>query len=860
MKKIFLGLILAASFLLVGCETGALGGLGGGSNGGGSGNGCAHVDLNEDGVCDRCSESVSVTLEFLGLNDLHGKFEDTSAQEGVDELSTYITNAQADGNAIVLSSGDMWQGSPESNLTKGQLITEWMNEMDFASMTMGNHEYDWGLNYIKANEELAEFPLLGINIYDKATNKPVDYCQPSVMVERAGAKIGIIGAIGDCLSSISGEYNQDLIFKTGSQLTSLVKTEANRLRAEGADFIVYSVHGDYSEYDIALSNGYVDLVFEGHSHASYAKKDAKGIWHLQNGGDNGGVSRVEVTLNVASDKYTVDNAKFVPVSEYTHLADHPIVDTLMEKYDEQISLSGKVLGVNDKRRERYETLLTVASLYYKAGVEKWSEYDLVIGGGYMSMRAPGYIPAGRVTYGDLQNVLPFDNQLVLCSIRGSDLLERFLSIPDNYYIYSNESSLETLKSSIQASATYYLVTDTYSSTYAPNKLTEIERYDDKTFARDLLAKFIEEGGWTTSFEDLQTLTIPEALEIGNALPDGAATANKYKITGTILSIDPANSSGNQYGNMTIADDDGNEIYVYGTYDKAGNRYDKMENPPVVGDTVTLASVIKKYVNKQGAVKIELENATLLEIKTDGDDIGGNTGGDNTGENPADYETLTIEEAIALGNSKGHNEFTEEKYYITGIIANVPHATHGNLNLTDGKGNTIYIYGLYDEAGNKYESMTKKPVMGDTITVLTVVGKYNNPQLKDATVVELIEGETDWSKIEEITIEEALQKGEALADNAETGEYIVRGTIVSIEPQAEGKPHYGNMTITDGNGNELYVYGTYDLEGNRYGDMANPPKVGDTVALGGVIKKYVNSQGVAKIELMNGVILETQQAN
>ncbi len=719
MKKFFLGLILTASFLLVGCDAGGLGGSG-------SGDGCTHVDVNGDGVCDSCKESVAVTLEFLALNDLHGKFEDTSAQEGVDELSTYISNAQADGNAVVLSSGDMWQGSPESNLTKGQLITEWMNEMDFVSMTMGNHEYDWGLNYITANAELAEFPLLGINIYDKDTQKRVDYCQPSVMVERAGAKIGIIGAIGDCLSSISGEYNQDIVFKTGSQLTNLVKAESSRLRAAGADFIVYSVHGDYSEYDIALSNGYVDLVFEGHSHQSYAKKDEKGVWHLQNGGDNSGVSHVEISLNVANDEYTVDKAKFVRISEYTHLADHPIVDTLMEKYDEQISLSGKVLGVNDKIRDRYETLTTVASLYYKAGTEKWSEYDLVIGGGYMSMRSPGYIPAGEVIYGDLQNVLPFDNQLVLCSIKGSDLLNKFLSLPDNYYIYFKGSNLETLKSSIQANETYYLVTDTYSSTYAPNKLTEIERYDDKTFARDLLAKFIEEGGWTTSFDGLQTLTIPEALEIGDALPDGAATANTYKVTGTILSIDPASANGNQYGNMTIADDDGNEIYVYGTYDKAGNRYDKMENPPVVGDTVTLASVIKKYVNKQGTVKIELEKATLLEIKREGF---------------AANSLLTITEAIALGNQFAHDTFSTEKYYVVGEITEVYNTQYGNMRIKDSEGNIFTIYGTYDETGEiRYDGMATKPVVGDTVKVYGVIGKYNSPQMKNGWIVEHIPAE------------------------------------------------------------------------------------------------------------------------
>jgi glycosyltransferase involved in cell wall biosynthesis len=72
-------------------------------------------------------------------------------------------------------------------------------------MTLGNHEYDWGEDYILENYELAEFPFLAINIYDNDTNKLVEYCQPSVMVEKSGVQIGIIGAIGDCYSSISAD-------------------------------------------------------------------------------------------------------------------------------------------------------------------------------------------------------------------------------------------------------------------------------------------------------------------------------------------------------------------------------------------------------------------------------------------------------------------------------------------------------------------------------------------------------------------------------------------------------------------------------------------------------------------------------
>jgi 2',3'-cyclic-nucleotide 2'-phosphodiesterase (5'-nucleotidase family) len=197
------------------------------------------------------------------------------------------------------------------------IITDWMNDLDFVSMTLGNHEYDWGEEYIEKNAEAAEFPFLAINVYEKETGERVDYCRSSVLIERDGMKIGIIGAIGDCYSSISGEMVEDIYFKTGSELTALVKAESEKLRAEGADIVVYSLHDGYgksmdtegimvkdeqirSYYDISLSDGYVDLVFEGHTHANYVLEDSKGVYHLQNGGDNRGISHAEITLNFAN--------------------------------------------------------------------------------------------------------------------------------------------------------------------------------------------------------------------------------------------------------------------------------------------------------------------------------------------------------------------------------------------------------------------------------------------------------------------------------------------------------------------------------------------------------------------------------
>jgi hypothetical protein len=91
--------------------------------------GCPHIDANDDGDCDDCGITVLIALDLYAINDLHGKFADGDTHPGVDELTTYLKAAiAADDSAILLSSGDTWQGSSESNLTRGLILTDWMNE------------------------------------------------------------------------------------------------------------------------------------------------------------------------------------------------------------------------------------------------------------------------------------------------------------------------------------------------------------------------------------------------------------------------------------------------------------------------------------------------------------------------------------------------------------------------------------------------------------------------------------------------------------------------------------------------------------------------------------------------------------
>ena len=455
---------------------------------------CSHADADANGFCDICTLSVTVTLDLYAVNDLHGKLLDNEQQPGIDELTSYLkTMRSVDDHAIFLSSGDMWQGTSESNLTRGRIITDWMNSLGFVSMTIGNHEFDWGEAAIEENLELAEFPFLAINVYDRATDTRVPYCTPSVTVECDGATIAIIGAIGNCYSSISGDKVENIYFKTGSELTSLIRAESERLRAEGADFVILSIHDGSA--DASLSSDCIDLVFEGHTHKSYVREDAHGVYHLQGGGDNDGITHAEAVINFVTGESTVTVAEVVSASVYSTYSSDALVDSLMEKYADEVAKADEVLGKNSVYRNGDWLRSLVARLYLEEGVKAWGEkYDIVLGGGYISVRAPYNLSSGDVKYADLQSLFPFDNRLDLCTIKGSDLKSKFInSSNSNYFIYYGDYG-QSVRFSIDDNATYYIVVDSYTSSYAPNRLTVVDSLADDLFARDLLAEYVRKGG------------------------------------------------------------------------------------------------------------------------------------------------------------------------------------------------------------------------------------------------------------------------------------------------------------------------------------------------------------------------------
>ena len=736
-KKLQVASILLGCILLGGCNFPMSSGdsLGGSQNSGGNSvpdDSCQHIDNDNNELCDLCDNSVVVSVDFFAVNDLHGKFLKTDTQSGIGGMTTYLNEAKTrNPNTVLLSSGDMWQGAWESNLTRGMILNDWMSEMEFVSMTLGNHEFDWGTEYIESNAAQSAFPYLAINVYEHGTNKRADYCQPSVMVERGGAKIGIIGAIGDCYSSISADKVTDVYFKVGNELTNLVKAEATKLKEAGADCIIYSVHDDDSGYNEVLSNGFVDLVFEGHTHQAYVAKDGGEVYHIQGGGDNDGISHAAGKINLVENTLSVEKAEVVYHSQYAYKTADPIVGTLQTKYAEELALGLRVLGKNDRLCNSYELRQLAARLYFEAGFKRWGEqYDIVLGGGYLSARSPYDLHSGQIIYGDLLNILPFDNPLVLCSISGSKLKSQFLETNNsNYFVYCGTYG-ESIRNNINVNATYYIVIDTYSSTYKPNGATEIARYDETTFARDLIAEYIEAGNMTNDptptpnpdpnpdpTPDAGALTsIPEAYAIGNALADNEATAQYYSVKGKIKAI-----HNEEWGNLTLEDEDGNTLYVYGLYDHQGYRYSEFtEVKPVAGDTIIVRGAIKRYVKEGAEPLIQIFEGDFVEKTC----------------SAKTYQLTIIPEIYHLGEELADNAESDKIYYVKGKIVSIANDHYGNIYIEDENGYQLYIYGSHDENWVIYGEMAKKPQVGDVVVVKGTIKKYVNKS--GAVTIEIIE--------------------------------------------------------------------------------------------------------------------------
>jgi len=172
---------------------------------------------------------------------------------------------------LLLDSGDFSQGSPYYNIYKGEVEVGLMNLMGYDAATIGNHEFDFGLENMARLFRMAKFPIVCAN-YD-FTGTPVEgLVKPYTIIRRNGLKIGIFGLAPKMeglvfAANCKGVGYSDPI-KTGNEVARMLKED------KGCDVVICLSHLGWDikgtdDTEMTRGTRNIDLVLGGHSHSYF---------------------------------------------------------------------------------------------------------------------------------------------------------------------------------------------------------------------------------------------------------------------------------------------------------------------------------------------------------------------------------------------------------------------------------------------------------------------------------------------------------------------------------------------------------------------------------------------------------------
>ena len=376
--------------------------------------------------------SINKDLNIYYINDTHGSFIRTNNEAGMAYIGDYIINQVKqdkleDEYSLVLSGGDMFQGGFESNETFGDIMIDAMNIIGFDAMTLGNHEFDWGEEYLKKFASKLECPIISSNVFYKNGDE-LDYISPYVIINRDDLKIGVIGALEDGIAtSITGSVSDQFSFENPN---SYIKYYSNMLRKSyGCDVIIASLHdrgyedtngsptkfNDLTQIDEDTNKKYVDAMFFAHDHR-YKKGTYNDVPYLETGSNGKYIGVMSLNLNGDGYAYSVDsydvnvyNAVEVCQSENEEIA------ALSEKYASIIGDPDEVIYnfKNNYSSDDFTNVVCEAMYWYVNDNPLIFDNTTVYFSSHNTGGVRSNIYKGTFTRRDLIKVFPFDNFLTI---------------------------------------------------------------------------------------------------------------------------------------------------------------------------------------------------------------------------------------------------------------------------------------------------------------------------------------------------------------------------------------------------------------------------------------------------------------
>ncbi|MEA2336145.1 MAG: 5-nucleotidase [Thermoanaerobaculia bacterium] len=428
-----------------------------------------------------------VHVFVVGTTDMHGSYDSHPATKtapaygGLPLIAGYLDALRAaHGRIIVVDSGDLFQGTLESNFFEGEPVVKGYNALGYDAAAVGNHEFDYGpvgpgsvarkpgddaLGALKKNAKLAKFSFLSANLTVKATGKSPSWAKRYKIVEANGAKVGIIGLSTPDTPNVANPANL-VTLDFGDPVAATVKA-SKELRAAGVDAVIVIAHmggrckdnendvmdassceegQDVMPYLRALPKGTIDAYFAGHTH-SQMRHYINGVATLQPAPYGREIAILDMTVDRANHKVT--KTEMAPLTmvcaqiyEHTETCDPkkaPAGAALVPKTLEGHAVAEEasvaaifkpyLAQVAEKKKEDLgiRTTEPIKRAYYRESalgdlltdaMRAYMKTDVAFlnSGGIRTD-----LPAGELIYANMFDVSPFDNFPAIVTMTGAQI-------------------------------------------------------------------------------------------------------------------------------------------------------------------------------------------------------------------------------------------------------------------------------------------------------------------------------------------------------------------------------------------------------------------------------------------------------
>ncbi|OOB78616.1 MAG: hypothetical protein BEN18_06735 [Epulopiscium sp. Nuni2H_MBin001] len=386
-----------------------------------------------------------VELTIIGTADIHGNLTSWSYEDGVDyenagfaRIATFVNETrEKNPNTLLVDNGDTIQGTLlvdelfNGEMDKTHPVIEIMNYMQYDAMALGNHEFNYGIDYLNKLQDDAQFPFLSANVFHKETGESL--VEPYIVKEFDDVKVGVIGLVIPSIPNWDGT-KQGILDYDYTHVGEAARTYVDiLLEDEDVDVIIVAAHtgvngngsDETSATVIAQMCPEIDILLLGHDHVR-VEEEINGVLVVAPSGHRQ-VAEFNLTLTETADGWEVTNrnATIHEVSEFeSDTTAEAIVDYAHQEALEFLSDS---IGTASADFQPENEIAHVAQGYLEdtAVVDFINAVQIEFTGADVSGAAlftsTSNLYEGSLNYSDVFKIYKYANTLVSVEVTGKEL-------------------------------------------------------------------------------------------------------------------------------------------------------------------------------------------------------------------------------------------------------------------------------------------------------------------------------------------------------------------------------------------------------------------------------------------------------